>query len=202
MFYNVIGDNMKELLSVLKKGEIALLPSDTVYGLFADATNIESIRKIDNAKHSNKPHLIVVSSVDMLKEYVSEINDLQYKLINKYWPNTLTILFKKNDKISDELTKGSPYIGVRMPNNKFLLDLINRFKKPLISSSANITNEEVITSVDLLDKKLEKEISYIYDDGKLSNIASTLIKVDNNKITFLREGILANEIKKDFKDYI
>ncbi len=193
---------MEELLSVLEKGEIALLPSDTVYGLFADATNIESIRKIDNAKHSNKPHLIVVSSIDMLKEYVSEIDDLQYKLINKYWPNTLTILFKKNDRISDELTKGSPYIGVRMPNNKFILDLLNRFNKPLISSSANISGEGVITSVDLLDKELKKSISYIYDAGRLSDVASTLIKIENNKIVFLREGILASEIKKDFKDYI
>ena len=193
---------MKELLNVLNRGEIALLPSDTVYGLFADATNNYSIKRIDEAKHSNKPHLIVVSSIDMLKEYVSEINDLQYKLINKYWPNTLTILFKKNDKISDELTKGSPYIGVRMPKNDFLLDLINKFGKPLISSSANITNEKVITYIDLLDEELKKEISYIYDAGTLSDIASTIIKVENNKIVFLREGILSNKIKKDFKDYI
>ena len=193
---------MEELLSVLNKGEIALLPSDTVYGLFADATNLESIKRIDNAKHSNKPHLIVVSSIEMLKKYVSEINELQEKLINKYWPNTLTILFKKNDLISDELTKGSPFIGVRMPKNDFLIELIDKFGKPLISSSANITNEKVITSVDLLDEELKREISYIYDNGNLSDIASTLVSVENNKIKFLREGILSETIKKDFKDYI
>ena len=193
---------MNELLDVLNKGEIVVLPTDTVYGLSADATNIESIKRIDNAKHSNKPHLILVSSIDMLKKYVSEINELQDSLINKYWPNTLTILFKKNVLISDELTKGSPYIGVRMPNNKFLLDLIDKFGKPLISTSANITNEKVITSVDLLDTELKKEVSYIYDAGFLSDIASTLIKVENDKIIFLREGILAETIKKDFKDYI
>ncbi len=194
--------NIDKLLTVLNNGEIALLPSDTVYGLFADATNCESIKKIDEAKKSNKPHLIVVSSLEMLKEYTSEISDLQKKIIDKYWPNTLTILFKKNDKIDDNLTKGSEYIGIRMPNNEFLLDLLNKFNKPLISSSANITNEKVITSVDLLDEELKSHISYIYDAGKLNDIASTLIKVENNKITILRNGLLADKIREDFKEYI
>lgn len=192
---------MNELIDVLNKGEIAILPSDTVYGIFGDATNIEAIKRIDEAKHSNKPHLIVISSLEMLEKYTSEINDLQKELINKYWPNTLTILFKKNDLISDELTKGSEYIGIRMPDNKYLLELINRFGKPLISSSANITNEKVITNISMLDEELKKHISYIKDDGKLNDIASTLIKVENNKIIFLREGILAERIKKDFKNY-
>lgn len=193
---------MKELINIFSSGKIAVLPSDTVYGIFADATNEEAIRRVDEAKGSNKPHLMVVSSIDMLKEYVSEIDDLQEKIIKKYWPNTLTILFKKNDKISDELTKGSPLVGVRMPNNKFLLDLLNEYGKPLLSSSANITNEKVITNVNMLDDRLKSKIDYIYDAGDLSDIASTLIKVENNKIIFLREGILANRIKEDFSEYI
>ena len=193
---------MEELIDVLEKGELAILPSDTVYGIFADATSIDAIKRVDDAKHSNKPHLMVVSSIEMLEKYVSEINDLQRKIINKYWPNTLTILFKKNDLIPDELTKGSPYIGIRMPDQKFLLKLLNEFGKPLISSSANITNEKVITNVNMIDPELKKSISYIYDGGTLSDIASTLIKVEDNKIVFLREGILANLIKKDFEEYI
>ena len=196
------SEEEKKLLDVLKNGELAILPSDTVYGIFADATNIDAIKRVDEAKKSNKPHLIAISSIDMLKEYVSEIDSLQELIINKYWPNTLTILFKKNDKIDDELTKGSEYIGIRMPDNKLLLNLINKYGKPLISSSANITNEKVITNVNMLDNELKKKISFIYDDGDLSDIASTLIKVDNNKIVFLREGLLAEKIKKDFKDYI
>ncbi len=191
-----------ELLDILNKGELAILPSDTVYGIHADATNIDAIRRVDEVKHSNKPHLILVSSIKMLEEYTEKINDLQKQLINKYWPNTLTILFKKNNKISDELTKNSEYIAVRMPNNKFLLDLINKFGKPLISTSANITNHEVITSVELIEEELKSKISYIYDAGTLGNTSSTLIKVENDKIIFLREGLLAGKIKEDFKKYI
>ena len=193
---------MKEIIDVFKNDGIAILPSDTVYGIFADATSLKAIRKVDEAKQSNKPHLMVVSSIEMLKEYVSEIDKLQEKIINKYWPNTLTILFKKNDKISDELTKGSPYVGVRMPNNDFLIKLLKEYGKPLLSSSANITNESVITNTSMLDKRLKEKIDYIYDVGNLSSTPSTLIKVEDNKIIFLREGILASQIKKDFKDYI
>ena len=192
---------MNELIDVLKKGELAILPSDTVYGIFADATSDVAIKRVDEAKGSNKPHLIVVSSIEMLKKYVSEINDLQEKIIEKYWPERLTILFKKNNLISDELTKGSEYIGVRMPKNDYLLKLLQEYGKPLISSSANITNEKVITNTKLIDPILKEKISYIYDAGDLSDIASTLIKVENNKIIFLREGILAETIKKDFEKY-
>ena len=161
---------MKELVELFESGKIAILPSDTVYGIFADATNVEAIKRVDEAKGSNKPHLMVVSSIEMLKEYVSEIDDLQEKIIKEYWPNTLTILFKKNSKVSDELTKGSPFVGVRMPNNKFLLELLNEYKKPLLSSSANITNEKVITNVNMLDDRLKSKIDYIYDAGDLSDI--------------------------------
>ena len=136
--------DIDKLLKVLNDGKIALLPSDTVYGLFADATNSESIKRIDDAKHSNKPHLILVSSLEMLKEYTSEINDLQKKIIDKYWPNTLTILFKKNDKIDDNLTKGSEYIGIRMPNNKFLLDLIIILRSGLLADKIKEDFKEYI----------------------------------------------------------
>lgn len=189
------------IIENLKSGNIVILPTDTVYGIHADATNIEAIRKIDEAKHSSKPHLILVSSIKMLEDYTLEINEIQRSIINKYWPNSLTILFKKNDKLSDELTKGSEYVGIRMPNNEFLLNLINEFGKPLISTSANISNEQVITDVSLLDSELKDKVSYIYDIGPLYNEASTLIKVDN-KIEFLREGYLSEQIKKDYKDYL
>lgn len=189
------------IIENLKSGNIVILPTDTVYAIHADATNIEAIRKIDEAKHSSKPHLILVSSIKMLEDYTLEINEIQRSIINKYWPNSLTILFKKNDKLSDELTKGSEYVGIRMPNNEFLLNLINEFGKPLISTSANISNEQVITDVSLLDSELKDKVSYIYDIGPLYNEASTLIKVDN-KIEFLREGYLSEQIKKDYKDYL
>ena len=194
--------NKKELFACLDRGEVAILPSDTVYGLFADATNISAIKKVDNIKHSNKPHLIVISNYDMLNMCVKSIDSLQKEITSKYWPGPLTILFEKSDYISDELTKGSNLVGIRMPNNKLLIDLLNEYNKPLLSTSANITNEKVITSIDELEDNIKNEVSFIYDGGKLSDVASTIIKVENNKIVFIREGVLASKIKEDFKKYL
>ena len=89
-----------------------------------------------------------------------------------------------------------------MPNNKLLLDIMNKINKPLISTSANISSKEVITNVNLIEDDLKEHISYILDDGEKTNISSTIVKVENNKIQILREGILANKIREDFKSYI
>ena len=193
---------MPEILENLRNGEAIILPSDTVYGIHADALNVKAIKKVDQIKKSNKPHIMLVSSVNMMQTYVKELSSLQREIVDAYWPGELTILFKKNDLVPSELTKGSEYVGIRMPNNGFLLDIINKFNKPILSTSANISNEEVITSVDMLDDSIKKNVSYIYDGGKLSNVASTIIKIENNKIIFLREGNLASKIKNDFKDYL
>lgn len=192
----------KKLLDVLKEGNLAILPTDTVYGIHADATNTEAIRRVDEAKNSNKPHLILISSIKMLEEYILEIEPLQRKLIDKYWPGPLTILFKKNSKLRDELTKNSEYVAVRMPNDKFLLELIDTFNKPIISTSANISNGDVIKNISLLDSELKNKVSYIYNIGTIKSVPSTLIKIIDNKIVFLREGSLSEEIKTDFKEYI
>ena len=192
----------REIIDVLAKGEVVVLPSDTVYGLFADALNIDAIKKVDEIKNSNKPHLILVSNVNMLDACVKHMSALQKSVIEKYWPGELTILFDKSDLIPEELTKGSNFVGIRMPNNKMLLELINEYGKPLLSTSANISGEEVVTNVNDLSDKIKSNVSYIYDGGTLNNVASTLIKVENNRITFLREGSLASKIKEDFSEYL
>ena len=191
-----------KLLDVLRRGEVAILPTDTVYGLHADALNVNAIKKVDKIKKSNKPHLILISDFNMLDMCVKELSILQKEIVHKYWPGALTLLFEKSDLIPNELTKGSSFVGIRMPNNELLLNIINDYGRPLLSTSANITNEDVITSIDMLDDRIKKHVSFIYDGGILGNVASTLIKIENNKIIFLREGSLADKIKKDFKDYL
>ena len=194
---------MKELVDNIEQGNLVIVPTDTVYGISADACNEEAIKKVFIAKkREEKPLIVMVSSIEMLKRYVKNINEIEQKLIDKYWPNTLTILFEKNDNLSDLVTCGSPLVGIRMPNNKLLLDLMNEINKPIISTSANISGNSVITNTNLIDPELKKHISYVYDDGEKTNIASTLVKVENNKIKILREGLLSEKIKVDFEEFL
>ena len=194
---------MKELIDNIEQGNLVIVPTDTVYGISADACNTDAIKKVFIAKkREEKPLIVMVSSIEMLKKYVKNINELKQKLIDKYWPNTLTILFEKSDNLSDLVTCGSPLVGIRMPDNKLLLDLMNKINKPIISTSANISGSSVITNTNLIDPELKKHISYIYDDGEKTDIASTLVKVEDNKIKILREGLLSEKIRVDFKDYL
>lgn len=199
-----MNEEINKIIDVLSKGEIAILPTDTVYGLTGDATSLKAIKLANDIKKREKPQplLILVSNIDMLKKYTKNISDLELEVINKYWPNKLTILFEKNDLLSDELTASSPYVGVRMPNNKLLLDIMNKYNKPLLSTSANIHSKDVITKISLLEDEMRDSVSYIYDAGELSTTASTLIKIENGKIKILREGELASQILKDFERII
>ena len=199
-----MNEEINKIIDVLSKGEIAILPTDTVYGLTGDATSLKAIKLANDIKKReiSQPLLILVSSIDMLKKYTKNISDLELEVINKYWPNKLTVLFEKNDLLSDELTASSPYVGVRMPDNKLLLDIMNKYNKPLLSTSANIHSKDVITKISLLEDEMRDSVSYIYDAGELSTTASTLIKIENGKIKILREGELASQILKDFESII
>lgn len=193
--------NFELLCNLINNGDLAIVPTDTVYGIIADATNEEAIKKVYMAKRRSfsKPLIIMVSNIEMLKKYVKNISDVEKRLIEKYWPGRLTILFKRNNKISDLLTNGGDYIGIRLPDNKELCKLMNMLNKPLVSTSANISDNMTITEISMLEDELKNNISYIVDGGKLNDLPSTLIKVEDEKIIFLREGELASNIRKDFQ---
>lgn len=193
--------DIDRLVTIINNGELAIIPTDTVYGIVGDATNIDVVHKVYEVKKRDysKPLILMVSSIDMLKRYVDSINDKEKQLIRKYWPGKLTILFKKNNKVSDIITSGSPLVGIRYPNNKDLIELMEKLDKPLISTSCNISSKDVITSIDMLEEDISKYVSYIYDGGILSNTSSTIVKVVDERLEILRDGELASVIKKDFE---
>ena len=191
--------DIEKLVNVINDGKIAVIPTDTVYGIIGDATNVDVIHKVYEVKKRDysKPLILMVSSIEMLERYVDNINELEKKLINKYWPGKLTILFRKNNNVSDLITSGSEFVGIRYPDNKDLVELIARLDKPLISTSCNISNKNVITSIDMLDDKIKNSVDYICDGGNLSDISSTVLKA-NDKIEIIREGELSSIIREEF----
>ncbi len=193
--------DIDKLVSVINNGEIAVVPTDTVYGIIGDATSVDVIHKVYEAKKRDytKPLILMVSSLEMLSKYVDSVSELEKKLIYKYWPGKLTILFKKNSNVDDLITSGSEYVGIRYPNNKDLIELMERLDKPLISTSCNISSKDVITSIDMLEEDISKYVSYVYDGGILSDTSSTIVKVVDNEIEIIREGELTSLIKEDFK---
>ena len=194
---------MNELIEYLQDGKVAIIPTDTTYGIVCDATNDKAVKEIFRIKRRNfsKAMPILVSDKEMLKKYTSNINDLENMIIDKFTPGKLSILLPKNNLISQYVSPNA-FVAIRIPDNKFLQEIITKINHPLVATSANISGSDVISNVTELENDLKKEINYIYDGGKLETIPSTLIKVENNKIYLLREGIIANKIKEEFKDYI
>ena len=187
-----------DIINTLKDGKLVIMPTDTIYGIIGDATNEDVINKVYEVKERphDKPLLILVSNLSMLHELVTEIPKETEKIINKFWPGPLTILFKKSSKVSDALTANSALVAIRMPNDKRLLNIMNHLNRPLISTSANISSHDAITNPNQLEEKMKEKIDLIVDEGTVNNEASTLITIVNGKIEILREGSLTEKIRK------
>ena len=192
--------DIKDVVDKLNKGYIGITPTDTVYGIMGDATKEDVIKRVFDVKKRDysKPLLMLVSDIDMLKEYVYISNDIEKKLIDKYWPGRMTLILKKKDNVSNLLTGNRDNVGVRIPDNKELLDIIKLFGKPVISTSANISGSDTITSVDQIEEELKHSVDFIVDGGILDNKGSTIVYAIDNEIKILRDGDLSSKIKEDF----
>ena len=109
------------------------------------------------------------------------------------------MIFDKNDKIPNIVTANLDTIGIRMPNNKFLLELIEKYGKPIVATSLNLAGEESYTNVEKIEKTLKNNVDLIVDGGETKiGIPSTIIKIEDKKIRILREGpITKEELQKE-----
>lgn len=127
---------IRETADIVKSGGILILPTDTVYGIVSSALEENAVSKIYEIKNreKDKPLNILVSNIDMIKKSVKSLNETEEKIINKFFPGALTMVFNKNTYIPEIVTGGLDTIGIRMPKNKFLLELIEELR---ISNSCN-----------------------------------------------------------------
>lgn len=197
-------ENIDNIVERLEKGEIIITPTDTVYGIIADAYNQEAINKIFIAKERSyeKPFLVLISNIEMLDDIVLGVDEFTKQIINKFWPGPLTILFEKKDKISDLVTANSKYVAVRFPNNKNLNDIVEKLKRPVVAPSANISGKPSAHSYEDLEESLKNKVDYIIDDGVLKGCESTLIQVKNDEVIVLREGAVSKKEIVEFIDKI
>ena len=187
---------MKKIVEVIKCGGVVIMPTDTIYGIIADATNESAIQRVYEMKkrNENKAMLMLVNSIEMLEKYVSSINDVERKLIDELWPGALTIIFKKKN-ISDLLTGGLDTVGIRFPDNELLIDIMNELNVPLLSTSVNVSGDESATCINNISNLILDNVDYVYDVGECKGEPSTIVVVNDNELKILREGVIkSNEI--------
>lgn len=181
------NNDLKTSLKVLKDGGVILYPTDTIWGLGCDATNPLSVQRINQIKSRNtdsKSFIILVDDVSMLERYVKTIPETAHRIISVS-TSPLTIIYPEGINLADGICDNDGSVGIRICHDMFCRELIRQFRKPLVSTSANITGQPTPSNFSEINKEIIKSVDYtvVYrqkDQQVLS--ASPIIKVDNNGV--------------------
>lgn len=190
-------NELAKAAQLIQKGEIVAFPTDTVYGLGADATNEEAVLKIFAAKErpADRPISVLVSQVEDLDNYAEEVPPAAKKLADKFWPGPLTILLKNAHAFAPSVTVGRQTVGLRMPDNPIALQFIEACKVPLATPSANSSGRPSPTLAEHVYSDLDGKISAVIDGGETSfGIESTVLDFSKpTRPVILRPGNISKE---------
>ena len=202
-----IGQNIDIAATLLKKGEAVAIPTETVYGLAANALVEKAVAKIYHIKQrpTFDPLIVHISSFDKAGEYVEHIPEKIQLLIEKFTPGPITFLLKKKDTISDLVTAGSPYVAVRVPSHPMTIDLLSKLDFPLAAPSANPFGYISPTSAQHVADQLGSKVYYILDGGECKvGLESTIVGIneDGKMEIFRKGGISVESIKNTVGDVV
>lgn len=193
-------EKIKDASEAIKQGKLVLFPTETVYGIGANALDENAVKKIYEAKGraSDNPLIAHISNLKMLKKLVKEVGDIEKKLIDAFWPGPLTIILNKTEIVPKIITAGLETVAIRMPSNEIARKLIEYSETPIAAPSANISGKPSGTLVEDILQELDGKVEYIIDGGKVDiGVESTVVRVIENKVHILRPGkITKEEIEK------
>lgn len=187
---NPTTENLLRAANLIKRGEIVAFPTETVYGLGADAFNVDACKKIYSAKlrPADKPLTLHVATFEMIAQ-IAEISSAAEKLIEKFLPGALTLILPKKNIVPDFVTCNSKNVGVRFPNNTVAQDFIKLAGVPIAAPSANISGKNPPTTAQEVFDNLGGKVEIILDGGKCEvGISSTVADISSGEIKILRQG--------------
>lgn len=190
------GEQLARAAALLRDGEVVAVPTETVYGLAANALEVSAVRKIFEAKGrpQDNPLILHIDGLAMLYEIAQSVPKLAEVLAARFWPGPLTMVFPKRERIPAETCGGLPTVGVRMPNHDFTLRLIGRCGFPLAAPSANTSGRPSPTCADHVFRDMDGKIPLIIDGGECRcGLESTVICFEEGGIRVLRPGAVTAE---------
>lgn len=196
MVQTIIDKNIEQAATFLKAGEVVAIPTETVYGLAGNAFDATAVAKIFEAKSRPffDPLIVHTHAITEVHKLVHEIDPRLAVLAKQFWPGPLTLLLPKKDIIPDIVTSGLPTVGIRIPNQKASLKLLQSLDFPLAAPSANPFGYVSPTSVSHVYQQLKGKIPFILDGGECQvGLESTIVGIENNEITVFRIGGLSIE---------
>lgn len=182
---------IEKALNILKNGGVILYPTDTVWGLGCDATNENAVTKISTIKgrSEDKSFIVLLDTDNKIQSYVTEVPEVAYDLI-EYAENPLTVIFSGAKNLAKNVINQDGSVGIRIPKHEFCQQLLQRFRKPITSTSANISGESTPLLFDEISEEIKNAVDYIVDweqEIMTPKKASAIIKIGpGGQFSFIR----------------
>ena len=187
---------LEEVAQIIKNGGLVLFPTETVYGLGANGLDENAVKKIYIAKgrNENNPINLLVSNMEMINNIAKHISDLEYKLMESFFPGPFTIILKKKSIVPSIVTANGDTVGVRMSSGIIAKELVELAGVPIAAPSANISGKPSGTNFNDIYSDFKDKVDYMIDGGDSSiGIESTIVKVIDNIPHILRPGSITDE---------
>lgn len=182
-----MDENVSDLL---KKGEVGVIPTDTIYGIVGSALNPKTVEEIYRLRKrtTNKPMIILISAVDDLKKFDIKLTSKQKEFLKKVWPNPVSVILPVKNKKFKYLHRGKNSLAFRMPKDEKMLNLLKEVG-PLVAPSANYEGEKRSETVNEARRYFGERTFYV-EGGKIKSPPSTLIQlIEDGSFKILREGL-------------
>jgi len=183
---------VKKAVEVLKNGGLIIYPTDTVYGLGCDITNVKAVEKVAKIKgiKLEKANLsFICSDLSHISDYVKQIDTATFKLLKRALPGPYTFILPGNSNLP-KVFKNKKTVGIRVPDNNIIRAIVKELGNPIISTSIHDEDEvlEYSTDPELIFEKWENQIELVIDGGYGDNVPSTIIDLSGNEPEVIREG--------------
>jgi len=187
------NDALNRAVKLLQEGNLVAIPTETVYGLAADASNPKAIQKIYTAKGrpSHNPLIIHLPNRAAMSSYAINIPNTAWQLAEAFWPGPLTLILQKHPNVPSIVTANQDTVALRVPNHPITLELLRRFKGGLAAPSANRSGRISPTQAEHVQEELGSHVDFILDGGPCQvGIESTIVLVTDSNVTILRQGAI------------
>lgn len=187
-------DELHEIIEILNQGGVVAFPTDTVFGVGVRWDRLDAIEKLKAAKGrpEKKPFPMMVSSLTQMKK-VAQISDRDEKIIRSFMPGALTMIFKKKEEVDARITNGFDTIAIRMPDDPFILDLLNQLEVPMLVTSANLSGHPAALNDEEAHHQLKGRIEAIVAGQSGAVEASTILDATGDELRILRAGKITLE---------
>lgn len=190
------ADLIDAAVRLLENGGVIAFPTGSLYGLGADALNTDAVERVFTIKRRplDKPLLILVPDRAVVFDLAAEVPPAAERLMDRFWPGQVTIVFKAFPELPSNLIAGTGRIGIRLPGHPVARALVSAFGRPITGTSANLSGQGGCHHIDELDAMLIEQLDLVLDAGLLKEgIGSTVVDITGAEPIVIREGVVSKQ---------